>query len=362
MQRVQGSRNPYSGLARVRSAGALVVGLDPNNLPFSTAHPTPAGLDYEVAGLLAAELGVALRVYWGISAHDSYPSHLATKRRSDVILGINCPTIGLPGGSSTSGPITGRVTGQVVGLGYPLPPENKSRWPWKRVLCGARPEGTPRCSRTPAPTRSSKRSRWAASEGGLRDLNARPPAAARDALTQGARVSSPQHRGRNANLGGSLSHRRCGAQDGRRPQGGNRPILGPAGAVGPAGPGSAPLAHPRRFPDPARPRAEKGARSFSRTTPLTLLRRLGGAGRGVARLGLDPGRWLAPSQFRVGSQTPKPPATWRKARHCFAAFAAAVTGRRPRWQGPGPDRRALVHGGTDTDIKRTIKNGVPTPP
>jgi putative heme-binding domain-containing protein len=88
MQRVAGSRNPYSGLARVRSAGALVVGLDPNNLPFSTAHPGPAGLDYEIAGLLAAELGVALRVYWGISAHDSYPAHLTSKRRCDVVLGI----------------------------------------------------------------------------------------------------------------------------------------------------------------------------------------------------------------------------------------------------------------------------------
>jgi polar amino acid transport system substrate-binding protein len=88
MQRVQGSKAPYSGLARIRSAGALVVGLDPNNLPFSTAHPAPAGLDYEIAGLLADELGVALRVYWGISAHDSYPSHLATKGRCDVILGI----------------------------------------------------------------------------------------------------------------------------------------------------------------------------------------------------------------------------------------------------------------------------------
>jgi ABC-type amino acid transport substrate-binding protein len=88
MQRVVGSKNPYSGLARVRSAGELVVGLDPNNLPYSTAHPTPAGLDHEIAGLLAAELGVALRVYWGISAHDSYPSHLATKRRCDVILGV----------------------------------------------------------------------------------------------------------------------------------------------------------------------------------------------------------------------------------------------------------------------------------
>jgi ABC-type amino acid transport substrate-binding protein len=88
MQRVTRSQNPYSGLARIRSAGALVVGLDPNNLPFSTAHPAPGGLDHEIAGLLADELGVALRVYWGVSAHDSYPSHLATKGRCDVILGI----------------------------------------------------------------------------------------------------------------------------------------------------------------------------------------------------------------------------------------------------------------------------------
>ena len=64
MQKVQTSKHPYSGLARVRSAGELVVGLDQNNLPFSTAHPEPAGLDYEIAGLLAEQLGVSLRVYW----------------------------------------------------------------------------------------------------------------------------------------------------------------------------------------------------------------------------------------------------------------------------------------------------------
>src|SRR5262249_53870483 len=87
MQRVQGSKTPYSGLARVRSAGELVVGLDPNQLPLSTAHPAPGGLDHEIAGLLAAELGVALRVFWGLSAHDSYPSQLTTKRHCDVILG-----------------------------------------------------------------------------------------------------------------------------------------------------------------------------------------------------------------------------------------------------------------------------------
>jgi polar amino acid transport system substrate-binding protein len=88
MQKVQGSKHPYGGLARVRSAGELVVGLDQNNLPSSTAHPEPSGLDYEVAGLLAERLGVALRVYWAYSSHDSYPSKLAAKQACDVILGV----------------------------------------------------------------------------------------------------------------------------------------------------------------------------------------------------------------------------------------------------------------------------------
>jgi polar amino acid transport system substrate-binding protein len=88
MQTVQTSKHAYEGLARVRSAGELVVGLDQNNLPFSTAHPQPAGLDYELAGLLAQELGVRLRVYWAYSAHDSYLSKLATKGLCDVILGV----------------------------------------------------------------------------------------------------------------------------------------------------------------------------------------------------------------------------------------------------------------------------------
>lgn len=88
MQRVQGSKSPYAGLARIRSAGELVVGLDQNNLPFSTAHPHPAGLDYEVAGLLAEQLGVSLRIYWAYSSHDSYPSKLSAKQLCDVILGV----------------------------------------------------------------------------------------------------------------------------------------------------------------------------------------------------------------------------------------------------------------------------------
>lgn len=88
MQKLQTSRTPYGGLERVRSAGALVVGLDHNNLPFSTVHPEPAGLDYEIARLLADKLGVSLRVFWGYSSHDSYPSRLATKKLCDIMLGI----------------------------------------------------------------------------------------------------------------------------------------------------------------------------------------------------------------------------------------------------------------------------------
>ena len=88
MQKLQTSRHPYGGLERIRSAGALVVGLDPKNLPFSTAHPEPAGLDYDLARLLAEKLGVSLRVYWAPSAHDSYPSKLATKKLCDIMLGL----------------------------------------------------------------------------------------------------------------------------------------------------------------------------------------------------------------------------------------------------------------------------------
>ena len=76
------SRRPsilIRALARVRSAGELVVGLDQNNLPFSTAHPGPAGLDYEIAGLLAEQLGVRSGCTGPISAHDSYPSKLAAQ-------------------------------------------------------------------------------------------------------------------------------------------------------------------------------------------------------------------------------------------------------------------------------------------
>ena len=88
LNRRQLSKKSYGGLDRIRSAGELVVGLDQNNLPFSTAHPVPAGADYEIAKMLAERLGVSLRVYWAYSSHDSYPSKLATKKLCDIILGV----------------------------------------------------------------------------------------------------------------------------------------------------------------------------------------------------------------------------------------------------------------------------------
>ena len=88
MSRRQRSQHQYNGLQSVRSRGTLVVGLDQNNLPYSKSHPKPAGIDYEIAQLLAKELGVSLEVYWAYSSHDSYPSKLANKRLCDVILGV----------------------------------------------------------------------------------------------------------------------------------------------------------------------------------------------------------------------------------------------------------------------------------
>ena len=88
MEKRQRSKQRYAALARIRSAGALVVGMDHNSLPFSAAHPQPAGLDYDIAGLLAEMLGVSLTIFWGYSSHDSYPSKLATKELCDVMLGV----------------------------------------------------------------------------------------------------------------------------------------------------------------------------------------------------------------------------------------------------------------------------------
>ena len=222
MQRVQGSRNPYSGLARVRSAGALVVGLDPNNLPFSTAHPTPAGLDYEIAGLLAAELGVALRVYWGISAHDSYPSHLATKRRCDVILGI-MPDDRFAGRVLYSRPYYRASYRQVVRSGADPPGEQEPLAVEEGVAVRGL-KGRPVQSYPSTDAILEAVALGRAKAGYV--ISTRGPWLAQERWPGALVFLPPSTEAETTDLGGSLSHLRRGAQDGRRPQGGDRPGLG----------------------------------------------------------------------------------------------------------------------------------------
>ena len=64
-----------------------------------------------------------------------------------------------------------------------------------------------------------------------------------------------------------------------------------------------------------------------------------------------------PAASPATSQTRRP---WRKARHCFAGCAAAVTAV-PAVAAKGPDLtdNRWIHGSTDEDIARVINNGVP---
>jgi hypothetical protein len=86
-QKVQTSKRTSSGVSRIRSVGELAVGLDQNNLLRSTAHPEPTGFESEIAGLLAQEFGVRLKIYWAYSSHESYPSKLSRGLRH-VLLGV----------------------------------------------------------------------------------------------------------------------------------------------------------------------------------------------------------------------------------------------------------------------------------
>ncbi len=171
LRTIQTSKRPYGALDRIRSAGELVVGLDQNNLPFSTAHPAPAGLDYEVAGLLAERLGVSLRIYWAVAAHDSYPSKLATKKLCDVILGVS------PDDRFGQRVLYSRpyhvARYRVVVRAARAGPWIRSRWPSRRASpCGgSRPALS---TRIRAPRRSSRPWRPAASGRAMRSRPAAP--------------------------------------------------------------------------------------------------------------------------------------------------------------------------------------------
>ena len=157
MQKIQTSKHGYSGLARIRSAGELVVAMDQNNLPFSSAHPEPAGLDYAIAGLLARQLGVRLRVYWAISAHDSYPSKLSSKGLCDVILGV-MPDDRFEQRVLYSRPYYEASYQLVVRSGEDPPTARRACWPSRKGSPSAGWTGG-RSGRIPAPKRFWKPSR-----------------------------------------------------------------------------------------------------------------------------------------------------------------------------------------------------------
>ena len=86
MQRMLTSKNPYGGLERVRSAGTLVVGLD-QQFPSRRLTPSPPASIMNSPNCCTGWT-LSLKIYWGYSFHDSYPSRLATRKLCDVMLGV----------------------------------------------------------------------------------------------------------------------------------------------------------------------------------------------------------------------------------------------------------------------------------
>jgi len=87
MQKVRPRRKPYSALAR-SFGGELVVGLIRVTCRFPRLIRSLPDLITRLPGYSRSGLAFHLRVYWAYSAHDSYPSKLASKQLCDVILGI----------------------------------------------------------------------------------------------------------------------------------------------------------------------------------------------------------------------------------------------------------------------------------
>src|SRR5581483_3801180 len=71
---------------RVRDHGELVVGMDPANLPYSSARDDRPGFDVEIARALAARLGVKLRIGWLDVQRETAVGELL-ERRCDLVLG-----------------------------------------------------------------------------------------------------------------------------------------------------------------------------------------------------------------------------------------------------------------------------------
>ncbi len=71
---------------RIRDRGELVVGMDPANLPYSSARDDRPGFDLEIARALADRLGVRLRIDWLDIQRETAVGELL-ERRCDIVLG-----------------------------------------------------------------------------------------------------------------------------------------------------------------------------------------------------------------------------------------------------------------------------------
>jgi len=77
----------YTTLDRIQQRGVITIGVDPNNLPFSSATNQPPGFDIEIAQKIAERMGVKFKPVWVRSQHPSYPAQLM-KKRCDALIGV----------------------------------------------------------------------------------------------------------------------------------------------------------------------------------------------------------------------------------------------------------------------------------
>ncbi len=326
LRKVQTSKNPYKAMARIRSAGELVVGLDQNNLPFSSAHPSPPGLDHEIAGLLAERLGVSLRVYWAVSAHDSYPSKLASKGLCDVILGV-MPDDRFAGRVLYSRPYQVARYRVVVRSGEGRPeasvPIAVEQGVAVRGLDGRATHDYPSTEAVlEAVATGRERAGYVIATRGAWLAHERWPGKLELLPAPGA---DGRHR--------RLPDRRGGAEVGPRAEGRHRPRLGRARPLGPAGPGVRAVAYPLRARPTRRggdgPGSDLGDRSSvarsatyaERGRWLLAAGRHGGLGRDAARR-----RRPGSAEGRTGqARGRRSDRRWPRARRCSAGCAAAAT-------------------------------------
>ena len=77
----------YNSLELIQQRGVITFGVDPNNLPFSSATNQPPGFDVEIAQKIAERLGVQFKPVWVRSQHPSFPSQLM-KKKCDALIGV----------------------------------------------------------------------------------------------------------------------------------------------------------------------------------------------------------------------------------------------------------------------------------